>query len=729
MDIKQLIELINDMTLEEKIGQMVQLPSTMLTDGGLITGPDGDVELTEEMRGLVGSILGKHGAEALNELQKEFMEKHPHHIPLLMMKDVINGMETIFPIPLAQGCTFSAEMVETAAQIAAAEASVTGLHVTFSPMVDLVRDARWGRVMESTGEDPWLNGELGKAMVRGYQGRPFGGEGHVAACFKHFAAYGAPEGGRDYGNVEVSERSLREDYLLAYRATVEENCKMAMTSFNTWNRIPATGNKWLMRDVLREEMGFDGVVISDWMAVQELVEQGIAANVKEAAKLAIEAGVDIDMASPCYVGALAELVRCGEVDERLIDESVMRILRLKNELGLFENPYRYASAEKEKSLLLCREHRETARRMAEASFVLLKNDDILPLKQESNPKLAFIGPYVDNNAIYGTWSFPTYKEKIATIQECMKVRDTDVTFAKGCLVMDEDQHTRYFQTEAYRDANVEEMMDAAVEAARKADKVVMFLGEHKDQSGECGSRTEIRIPKNQMTLLHKVREVNDNIVTVVFSGRPLEMKEVVELSRAVMMVWMPGTEGANAILNVLFGDAVPEGKLAMSLPKSVGQVPIFYNCFRTGRPYKQNTPFVHGYIDEDISPLYPFGYGMSYTTFTYSKIELSKASMRRDEMIIAKVTISNTGKYAGTETAQMYLHDVKASVVRPVKMLRGVKKVYLQPGESKEVAFEITEDMLRFYNINMDFVSEMGEFYVYIGGDSDTENMSVFHLI
>ncbi len=738
MELQDLNKLLSEMTLEEKVGQMVQIPAGMLTEGGLITGPTDSIEMTKETTSLVGSILGKSGAEELHKIQEEFVAKHPHHIPLLLMYDVINGMETIFPIPLAQGCTFSEELVEAGARVAAKESAATGLHLTFSPMLDLVRDARWGRVMESTGEDPWLNAQLGKAMVRGYQGSSkvkresldLQKEGNIAGCLKHFAGYGAPEGGRDYDNVELSERTFREDYLPAYQAAVEEGVCMVMTSFNCLNRIPSSGNQWLMRKVLREEMGFDGVVISDYSAVDEMIHHGIAQDSREAAKLAILAGVDIDMVSNAYVKYLAELVREGEVPERLVDEAVMRILKLKNELGLFENPYKDGDVEKEQELFCCEEHRALARTMAAASFVLLKNEEMLPL-QKCGEQLAFIGPYVDNVEMYGSWSFPTKPEAAITIKCGVEGKEVKAQFAQGCYVQAEGQCTRYGTKQEYDLEKADVWLKEAMEVARKADKVILCLGEHRDHSGEAGSRTNIALPQNQVELLKSVYQVNQNIVTLVFSGRPLVLSEVVKYSKAVMMVWMPGTEGGNAIADVLFGDVSPQGKLAMCMPRSLGQVPIHYNRFRTGRPNVSGSAvgFVNGYIDESTLPLYPFGYGLSYTKFEYSKVELEADSLSKDKPLLAKVMLTNVGDCAGTETVQMYLQDVKGSVVRPVKMLRGVKKVLLQPGESKEVCFEITEEMLRFYNINMDYVSEPGLCRVFVGSDSATENVAEFMLV
>lgn len=737
---RDLEQLLKEMSLKEKIGQMVQIPAQMLLEGGIVTGPSESVELTEEMISLVGSVLGRAGAKELYEIQKAYVEKHPHHIPLLLMFDVVNGMETIFPIPLAQGCTFSAELVRKAAEVSAKEAAAEGLHVTFSPMTDLVRDPRWGRVMESTGEDPWLNAELGRAMVCGYQGTGkktllLNEKGKISGCVKHFAAYGAPEGGRDYDTVEISERSLKEDYLPAYQAAIEEGCAMVMTSFNTWNRIPSSGNRWLLRKILREEMGFEGVVISDYAAVDEMVKHGIAEDSKEAAKLAIMAGVDIDMVSTCYVKYLEELVRDGEVSETLIDEAVLRILRLKNALGLFENPYKDGNEMEEAALLLNEEHRLCAREVAAASFVLLKNEGdcenkLLPLKKDSEQKVSLIGPYADEKEIYGSWSFPKYPEKTITIREGIEKKRQKTGYAKGCIRLDHEMHTRFGKTEACSEEEAKTMRDEAIKLAKASDVVVLCIGEHKDQTGEGGSRSDIRIPERQLQLLKELREVNENIVSVVFSGRPVELDEIEKMSKAVLMVWMPGTEGGNAIADVLYGDTIPQGKLSMSIPRSNRQIPVYYNHLMTGRPNETGTKigYCNGYIDESVYPLHPFGYGLSYTTFQYSKVSLDRESLTENEKICASVEIRNTGKLKGTETVQMYLTDIKGSVARPVKMLRGVKKVTLEPGECRRVEFEISEKMLRFYDIEMNYVSEAGRFYVSLGSDSTAQNRAEFFL-
>lgn len=722
--------LLDDMSLEEKIGQLVQVTIQTLGGDGLITGPAGSMALSEQEKGMVGSMLGACGAERLVEIQRSQMEKQPHHIPMLFMRDVINGHETIFPIPLALGCTFQPELAENAARIAAKEAAASGVHVTFAPMLDLVRDARWGRVMESTGEDPYLNSLMGQAMVRGFQGKDPKQEGSLAACLKHFAGYGAPEGGRDYDNVELSERTLREDYLPAYHAAVEAGCRMAMTAFNTLDRIPAAGNKRLLRGILRKEMGFEGVIISDYSAVDEMVNHGLAEDSREAARLAIEAGVDIDMVSCAYVKHLADLVRAGEVPMALVDEAVMRVLALKNDLGLFENPFKDAGAEMEKQLFCCGEHRNAARQAAQASFVLLKNENILPLNLGKS--VALIGPYAQNPRIHGSWSFPQDVNQTVTVEQgILRIQPEKISAYTGSFLMDPGSRTRYGVIEKYDPVQAEARLEEAVEAAKKAETVVMCIGEHLTQSGECASRVNLEIPRVQQELLRRVHEVNDNIVIVLFCGRPLETKELLKYAKALLVAWLPGTEGGSAIADMLFGITSPEGRLSMSFPRSTGQEPLYYNHLMTGRPNRggTDTGYINGYIDQDIRPQFPFGYGMTYTQFGYSSVKLSSNEMRASDTITASVSIKNIGDRVGTETVQLYLRDVAGSVARPVRMLRGFEKVTLQPGEEKSVSFAITEPMLRFYDSQMRYTSESGKFEVYIGADSAVQESASFRLI
>lgn len=735
---EELQALLNQMTLEEKIGELFQLPSYYF-DGDSVTGPAAELGITSDDLRVSGSCLSVTGAKKLRQIQKNHMEKHPHHIPMLFMADIINGYHTIFPIPLAQGCTFDPEATEEAAAIAAREAAAAGLHVTFSPMADLCRDARWGRVMESTGEDPFLNGKMAAAMVHGYQGREndLTEKGRIAACLKHFAGYGAPEAGRDYNTVELSERTLRDDYLSAYQEAVKAGCRLVMTSFNTLNRIPSTGNRWLMRDVLRGEMGFSGVLISDWMALAEMIPHGIAADQKEAARLAIEAGVDIDMSSVTYLKSLKELIEKDMVSEALVNECVLRVLTLKNELGLFENPYKDGCEEDEKTLILCDAHRKAARECAEKSFVLLKNNEkTLPLQKDE--KIAFIGPYVNNRLLCGAWSFFGDDENTVSLKEGVTKNypEACAVYAPGCPLTDPGVEILGFQKTSPKDQlNSEEALQKALQEAtalaETADKVILALGEPRDYSGECASRANITLPSCQIELLRRISSVNQNICVVLFNGRPLDLREVSEHAKAILEAWLPGTEGGNAIARILYGDVAPSGKLAMSFPYCVGQVPVYYSHMNTGRPlqgdYRQGR-FSSQYLDIPNDPLYPFGFGLSYTEFSCSEITLDKNCLTPGETLSANVTVTNTGDRTGTETLQLYLHDLTASVVRPVRELKGFQKVTLAPGERKDVTFEIRDEMLRFYDIHMDYKCEPGEFEIFIGTDSTTQNKSRFFL-
>ena len=737
MQEQELLDLLKDMSLDEKINQMVQLNAGFFEidgKGDSITGPMLEMGLTGDQVWQAGSILGTVGAAKLKKFQKVYMEHQPHHIPLLFMADVINGYRTIYPIPLAQGCTFDPELVEKLASMSAKEASRAGLHLTFSPMSDLARDARWGRVMESTGEDPYLNSCMTRAMVKGYQGENVSDEDHVAACIKHFAAYGAPVGGRDYNQVELSERTLREDYLPSYKAGVDAGAEMIMTSFNTLGRVPSSANKALMRGILRKEWGFDGVVISDWAAIWELLEHGIAEDEDEAAKLAVEAGVDIDMMTEIYVKHLKKLVEEGKVPEKLIDEAAYRILRLKNRLGLFENPYKNADELYDEAKEIEEEHRALARAAAAESFVLLKNDGILPLtreedtaKADAHKKIALIGPYVKEKELCGSWSLFWNKSDLVTVEEGIRngCPKEEFAYAKGCEILGYQKKIRGFGVEDKNTKSMEEleeMMQEAVDTARGAETVILFLGEHVLASGESASQTEIQLPVHQVELLNRIYEVNPNIVVVTFSGRPLDLRNVAEKAKAILHVWFPGTEGGNAIADVLFGDREPGGRLSMCFPYTVGQVPVYYSELHTGRRRSDDAEVPRGfssYLDAPNRPLYAFGYGLTYTSFSYSDLSLSSETMTTGNSLTASVTVQNTGNREGSEVVQLYIHDVAGSVARPVRELKGFKRITLQPGESRRVTFEITEDMLKFYNIDMEYTAEPGKFEVYIGGNSD----------
>ena len=730
-------KLLADMSLKEKVDQMLQLSGAFYLgdENSVLTGPANDMGIGKEDLEMAGSILGAAGADTMKKLQDDYMAKQPHHIPMLFMMDVIHGMKTIFPAPLAQGATFDPELSGECASAAAKEASAAGLHVTFSPMVDLVRDARWGRVVESTGEDPYLNSRFSEAIVKGFQGDDLKTPGKVASCIKHFAGYGGAVAGRDYNTVELSEHTFREFYLPAYKAGIDAGAAMVMTSFNTINGVPARTNKWLLRDILRGEMGFDGVLISDYAAILETVAHRSSKDAADAAKKALEAGVDIDMMTSVYAANLCRLVEEGEVDEHLIDECCLRILELKNKLGLFENPYKDADETKEKEVILCKEHRDLAREAARKSFVLLKNEEkILPLGKEK--KIAWVGPYVHSRNLMGAWSFIGDAKDVTNLEEAVKAQadTTNMSFHAGSPMLGSDIRLEGFgeaMEQSHTPEEEETMLLEAVNAAKEADVVVLAIGEDRLQSGEATSNANIRIPEIQQRLLERVSEVNENVVVVLFPGRPLALRDVVSKAKAVLEVWMPGTEGANAIADVVFGAYAPSGKLTMSFPYSVGQVPVHYNEYSTGRPHvpgKDKDRFRSKYLDIPNAPLFPFGYGLGYTSFAISDVKLDKAELGMEDEIKASVTVKNTGDTKGTETVQLYIHDVAASVVRPVKELKDFCKVTLQPGEETEVIFKITEEELRFLTENERVESENGAFEVFIGSDSTTENKAEFVL-
>ena len=730
--IKQLME---SMTLEEKVGQMFQVSGVFFEEGSVLTGPMQKMGLEERAADLAGSVIGIQDAVSMRRIQERFMERHPHKIPLLFMMDVINGYRTVFPIPLAQGASFEPELSERCARAAAAEASASGIHVTFAPMADLVRDARWGRVMESTGEDPWLNGKFSEAMVRGFQGEGAGSPGRVAACVKHFAAYGAPVGGRDYNTVELSEHTLREFYFSGYEKGIRAGAELVMTAFNTVNGIPATANPWLMRDVLRGELGFDGVLISDWTAIEELIPHGYCEDRKDAAAKALHAGVDIDMMSGVYPQYLCRLVREDGIGEKEIDEAVWRILRLKNRMGLFEHPYGDADPEAEKRYFLCDAHRDLALEAAEKSFVLLKNESILPL--DPSVQTAFIGPYTDTRNLAGSWSFTGDRNAFRSIKDVLAEYTGSADKAvccKGCPMVGPEEELEGFtgaEQEAVCGEQIAAMLEEAETMAKAAGQVVLFLGEHYLQSGEAASRADITIPRIQKRLFDRVYAANPNVAVVLFSGRPLDIREISGKARAVLQAWLPGTEGARAVMNILTGKSSPQGKLPVSFPWCVGQIPVYYNSDATGRPYlrgEDQDRFRSRYLDIPNEPLYPFGFGLTYTSFEVSAVRLNRDQMQQGEQIYASVKVKNTGNKAGTETVQMYIQDVAASVVRPVKELKGIRRVTLEPGAEAGVFFEIAEEQLKFHRANGQYESERGLFRVFIGNCSTTENKAEFVL-
>ena len=709
-------KLLESMTLREKIGQLFQIDPNLFKDAqadtvdaaGPVTGPMKWLGIDDKAIYNAGSILNAVSAASVIEIQKDYLSRNRLGIPLLFMYDVIHGHRTIFPIPLALACSWDAELVEKTASIAAREAYVSGIHVTFAPMADLVRDARWGRVMESPGEDKLLNSIMTKAYVRGFQGKDLKDEDTLASCIKHFAAYGAAEGGRDYNTVDMSEHRLRENYLPAYKAGVDEGCSLVMSSFNLYDYVPVSANPKLLKEILREEWGFDGVVISDWGAVSEIIAHTAARDGSEAAQRALSSGVDIEMMTAEYVTYLEQLAEKGVVDEALIDEAVRHVLLLKEKLGLLDNPFRGADPVKEQELHLCSEHRSAARNAAAKSMVLLKNDEVLPLDQNV-PSVAVIGPLAASKEILGAWSAEGRPEEAVSLIEGLAARlgsTNKVLYAKGCDYIAGD-------TSGFAEA---------IKAAEKAEVVILALGERYDMSGEAKSRGYIDVPEVQRRLAEEVIKLGKPTVLVLFNGRPLELKWFKDNMPSILEAWFPGTEGGNAICDILFGDVNPSGKLTMSFPYAVGQVPIHYDCYNTGRPKgddASDVEFVSRYIDIPNKPLYPFGYGLSYTEFSYSNIRISNGIMHPGQKLMVSVDVKNAGKYKGEETVQLYIRDLYGSVARPVKELKGFRKISLEPGCTETVGFEITEDMLMHYSRNLAYKAELGVFKVYIGSSSE----------
>ena len=714
-------EILAEMTLKEKIYHLEQVATgTYLTGrtSDIITGPESAIKLDKEMLYDVGTTLNLVGAETMLDAMGNYYKNSKKKRPVMIMQDVIHGHRTLYPINLGVAASFDRGLAKDLSAMAAKEASLDGVSVTFAPMVDLVRDPRWGRVMESSGEDPYLNGEMAKACVEGFQGDL--GKYNVAGCVKHFAAYGAAEAGRDYNTVDVSERSLREYYLPAYKSAVDAGVKMVMTAFNIVDGVPCVGNKHLVKDILRDEWGFDGIVISDHGAFNEMIVHGAAEDRKEAAFLAMEAGCDIEMMSGCYAAHLEELINEGKIKEEQVDKSVLRILDLKEELGILDNPYRSVSVEESKKVQLCPEHRALARKGAEECAVLLKNDGILPFSKDVK-SVAVIGPLANTGEIHGSWHCGgKAEETISALEGISNLLGDKVKYAQGCYIDYDSQD--------------ESLISEAVTLAKNSECVVLCLGEHQEYSGESNCRSNIELPEIQYKLLEKVLEVNKNVAVALFTGRPLAISKLDTLAPAILNMWMPGTEGGNALANLLFGNAVPCGKITMTFPRTLGQCPIYYNHYTTGRPKMEEDDFkfvrfTSTFLDVPNSPLYPFGYGLSYTSFEYSDLTLSGTEMGENDTLIASAKIKNTGKYKAKEAVQFYIRDVKGSCVRPVKELKGFEKIELMPGEEKVVKFEITEPMLRYWNKELKHVSEKGEFEVFIGKDSNCKSFAKFNLV
>lgn len=688
-------DLISRMGLEEKVGQMNQL-----------SGPN---EAYKDLirQGKVGSLLNVVGADKCNEFQKVAVEESRLGIPLLFGFDVIHGYRTIFPIPLGLASSWDPDLVRKAAGIAAAEARADGVNWTFAPMVDIARDPRWGRIAEGAGEDPYLGSAMARAAVEGFQGNDLSDPRRLAACAKHYVGYGAAEGGRDYNTTDMSERTLREVYLPPFKASVEAGVSTIMSAFNDLCGIPASANRFTIRGILKGEWGFQGFVVSDWNAIGELINHGLVPDRKGAAREALLAGVDMDMCSNCYVEELCGLVREGVVPEELVDEAVRRILRIKFMLGLFENPY--IDPDRAVSLILCEEHIEAARDIARRSMVLLKNQgDLLPLRKDLNT-IAVIGPFADNREdLLGCWSGLGRPEDVITLLEGIKRKvlpSTDVLFSDGS-----DRKE-------------------AVAIAERADVVLLALGEQASRSGEGGSVSTLDLPKDQEDLAKAIYDVGKPVVLVLFSGRPLSITWMAEAIPAILEAWYPGIQGGNAIADILFGDYNPSGKLPVSFPRTVGQIPIYYNHKNTGRPPEEWNRFTSKYIDIPSTPLFPFGYGLSYTRFEYRDLRITPERVPLGGRLSVSVEVANVGSREGEEVVQIYIRDVAASVTRPVKELRGFKKFFLRPGERERVEFEIHPDMLEFYGRDMRPVVEPGIFKVWVGPSSVEGLEGEFELV
>ena len=718
-------DLMSRMTLEEKIGQL-----NLLSVGFDVTGPvlSKDAE-TKIRQGLVGGVFNTYTPEAVRKLQSLAVMESRLGIPLLFGYDVIHGHKTVFPIPLGLSCTWNLDSIERSARIAAAEASADGLNWTFSPMVDIARDPRWGRIAEGAGEDPYLGAQIARAMVRGYQGGDLSRSNALMACVKHFALYGAVQAGRDYNTVDMSRLQMYEYYLPPYRAAVEAGAGSVMCSFNEINGVPATANRWLLTDLLRTQWGFQGFVVTDYTAINELSEHGMG-DLRKDAELALKAGVDMDMVSETFLKYLPELAAHGEISESMINQACRRILEAKYKLGLFADPYRGCTEERARREILTPENRKAAREFAEQSFVLLKNDrQILPLRKSGI--IALVGPLADDQQnLLGSWrAAGDWRQAVSVRTGISNVAGSAVTLlhAKGANLVDDPAlraTLKAFGDDIPVDSrSPQEMVAEAVAVSARADVVVAVLGESSGMSGEAASRSDIGLPESQKELLRALVATGKPVVLVLMNGRPLTLTWEAEHCGAILETWFGGTEAGNAVADVLFGDYNPSGKLTATFPRNVGQIPIYYNHKNTGRPYTGDPGYryVSRYLDVPNDPLYAFGYGLSYTTFSYGDVKLSKTALADEETLVASVGLTNTGERAGEETVQLYLSQPVASVTRSVEDLRGFQTVRLQPGETKEVTFRITSEDLKFYNGKLEYDWEPGEFMIRIGGSSTSQ--------
>ena len=726
-------KLMSEMTLEEKIGQL-NLPSA----GQITTGQAKSSDIAGKIRaGKVGGLFNIKGVAQIKDIQKIAVEETRMKIPLLFAMDVIHGYETVFPIPLGLSSTWDMDMIEKTARVAAIEASADGISWTFSPMVDISRDARWGRVSEGSGEDPYLGGQIAKAMVYGYQGdATYPDNNHIMACVKHYALYGASEAGRDYNTTDMSRIRMFNEYMYPYQAAVDAGVGTVMASFNEVDGVPATANKWLMTDVLRKQWGFKGFVVTDYTGVVEMVDHGIG-DLQQVSARALAAGVDMDMVSEGFE-TLPLSLKENKVQQADIDRACRLILEAKYDLGLFKDPYKFIDAKRPAKDIYNKENRAFARKVASESFVLLKNEkNTLPLSKKG--VIGLVGPLANTSSnMPGTWSVAVDLTKPETLLASLTFavgKNAKVLYAKGSNLTDDaklEEHATMFGRGLNRDNRTnEELLTEALKVADQSDIIVAALGESSEFSGESSSRTNLNIPDVQQELLKKLVATGKPVVLVLFAGRPMTLNWENDNVPAILNVWFGGSEAAPAITDVLFGDVNPSGKLTMTFPQNVGQIPLFYNHKNTGRPLSQGKwfeKFRSNYIDVSNEPLYPFGYGLSYTNFAYSDVQLSKSQMTDKDVLTATVTVTNTGKVAGKETVQLYIRDLVGSVTRPVKELKGFSKIELKAGESKEVTFDITTETLSFYNYDLDYVFEPGDFDVMVGGSSDNVKTARFTL-
>ncbi len=719
-------QLMAKMTLDEKIGQL-----NLVTSGRALTGSVVNKGVEEGIKkGEIGGIFGVYGTDYIGKAQELAVKNSRLHIPLIFGLDVIHGHRTIFPIPLGMSATWDMGLIERSAKIAASEATGEGINWVFSPMVDIARDPRWGRISEGSGEDPYLGSMIAKAMVKGYQGTSMKNSDAVMACVKHFALYGGAEAGREYNTVDMSLIKMYQDYLPPYKAAVDAGAGSFMSSFNTINGVPSTANQWLLTDLLRKQWGFKGFVVSDYTAVNELSAHGLG-DLQTVSALALKAGLDMDMVGEGFLKTLKKSLKEKKVTQQEIDQACRRVLEAKYKLGLFDNPYKSINAGVESKSELTDANRLAAREVAEHSFVLLKNKgQILPLKKSGT--IALIGPLANNHSeMLGTWVIAgDPKKSVSVIDGIKKVAGSGVNilYARGSNFTDDsllNERAWFFGMKQERDSRpAQQMIDEAVETANKADIVVAAVGESANMTGESASRSDISIPETQKELLKALFKTGKPIVLVLFNGRPLTLTWENQHANAILDVWAPGTEAGNAIADVLFGNYNPSGKITVTFPKNVGQVPVYYNHKNTGRPFDDKGPakFKSDYIDVSNAPLYPFGYGLSYTTFKYSDVKLSKTNLKGNETLKATVTVSNTGNMDGEEVVQLYISDPVASISRSVKELKHFKKISLKAGEQKEVSFDITTNDLKFYNTALKYDWEPGEFIVQIGTNSSDVN-------